>query len=167
MTNSSFVGTTQADTRLPVREIRELLAWFASASSSMPSHAEASQRRSQVDKPLRRVGQGRQRGETGARELACIGVVVERQAGVRLKQRDFDAQNIVGLARATERRTRTFEQYERLLCFSVAQQRGCTQHVGAAGPVIARGFDFRQQRVEMIERRQRAGRIAAIKAHAR
>src|SRR5205085_4912287 len=41
--SSSLVGITQAETLLCGREIRGPLLWFASASSSTPSHPQASQ----------------------------------------------------------------------------------------------------------------------------
>ena len=46
--SSSLVGITQAETRLPAREIRGAVRAFASRSSSMPSQADASQIRSRI-----------------------------------------------------------------------------------------------------------------------
>ncbi len=48
MISSSFVGITQADTRLPEREIRGPRLSFAASSSSIPSQAEASQIRFRI-----------------------------------------------------------------------------------------------------------------------
>src|SRR3954469_23019426 len=42
ITSSSFVGTTQAETRLPEVEMRGACAPFAAGSMVMPSHADAS-----------------------------------------------------------------------------------------------------------------------------
>src|SRR6185295_511446 len=46
--SSSFVGITQADTRLPDFEIREPWLSLAAVSNSTPSHADASQIRRRI-----------------------------------------------------------------------------------------------------------------------
>jgi hypothetical protein len=48
MMSSSFVGMTQAETRLAGREMRGPRARFASSSRSMPSHADAAQIRFRI-----------------------------------------------------------------------------------------------------------------------